>query len=169
MLKRRHFLLVGVLAAAMAAVPALLAHDGEVVLDDKNWALAMLNELDGTMEVLTDGDAHPPIYQINVLRPGEGMEDLHLEKPVPSDILQPQEPLSLRFRARSACPRTMRATLQNQDADTWATEVKLTGDWKEFKLPVKPTPQGGGPTVLAFQIGGTSGEIAITDIRLVRS
>lgn len=169
MLKRRHFLLAGILAVSAAAVPAILARDGQVVVDDKNWQLASVHAMDGTMEVLTDGDTHPPIYQVNVLRPGRGVEDLHLEKPVPPEVLAHGAPLRLRFRARAGSPRTIRATLQDPQSEPWASDIALTADWQEFQLPITPTAPAKGPATIAFQIGGKSGDLAITDIKLERS
>jgi hypothetical protein len=169
MLKRRHFLLVSLVAVAAAAVPAALVHDGQVVLDDKDWALATLNTLDGTMEVLTDGNSHPPIYQVNVLRPGRGVEDLHLVKPVPSEVLAANPSLVLRFRARAGSQRIIRTALQDPKTEPWAKEVTLTRDWQEFRLPIDQVAHSNGQAVMAFQIGGKSGEVAITDIKLERS
>ena len=169
MLKRRHFLLVSLLAVSAAAVPAILAREGQVVLDDKDWTLSTVNALDGTMEVLTDGDTHPPIYQVNVLRPGQGVEDLHLQKPVPAEVLASNQPLSLRFRARAGNRRKIRTALQDPQTEPWASEVTLTSDWQEFRLPIKPTSSPKGQVIMAFQIGGTSGDVAITDIKLERS
>jgi hypothetical protein len=169
MLKRRHFLLASVLAIGAAAVPAIMARDGQVVVDDKDWALASVNALDGTMEVLTDGDTHPPIYQVNVLRPGRGVEDVHLEKPVPADVLANNQSLCLRFRARAGSPRKIRTALQDPQSESWASDVSLTSDWQEFRLPIKPATTTKGQAIIAFQIGGTSGDLAITDIKLERS
>lgn len=166
MLKKRHFLVVGLLAAVAAATPAFLSREGQIVLDDQGWALASNNELDGTMEVLTDGDSHPPIYQVNVLRPGE---NLHLEKSVPPGVLEASKPLWLRFRARAGAPRKLRTALQDPQNSTWTSEVKLTPDWQEFRLPILPDQPTSGPATLAFQVGGESGEVAITDIKMERS
>lgn len=169
MLKRRHFLLAGILAVSAAAVPAILARDGQVVIDDKNWTLASVQAMDGTMEVLTDGDTHPPIYQVNVLRPGRGVEDIHLQKPVPAEVLSPSASLHLCFRARAASPRKIRAALQDPQSEPWSHDISLTPDWQEFRLPVKPSAPVQGQAILAFQLGGTSGDLAISEIKLERS
>lgn len=169
MLKRRHFLAVCVLATCAAAVPAILAQGEHTVMDDLGWSLASTNAMDGTMEILTDGGAHPPIYEINVLRPGNGVYDLHLEKPVPAEVMEISKPMWLRFKARSAMPRKIRAALQNPQSEPWASEVKLTSEWKEFRLPFKPAQASQGEAVLAFQVGGKSGEVSITEIKLERS
>ncbi|WP_395138664.1 hypothetical protein [Armatimonas sp.] len=169
MLKRRHFLAVCLLATCAAAVPAILAQSGELLVDDQGWALATTNAMDGTMEVLTDGGSHPPIYEINVLRPGNGVYDLHLEKPVPADVLAANKPFVLRFKARAGRPRKIRTALQDAQAEPWAHEVALTKDWQEFRLPVKTDSIPKSPAVMAFQVGGTSGEVIITDIKLERS
>ncbi|WP_309707447.1 hypothetical protein [Armatimonas sp.] len=169
MLKRRYFLMAGVLAVCLVTIPLFLERDGQVVLDDADWALASLNELDGTMEVLTDGNAHPPIYQVNILRPGKGLEDIHLEKLVPAEVLGAQKPLSLRFKARAATPRRIRTTLQSAQSDTWTSDVELSREWQEFRLPIKTSVATTGSSILAFQIGGASGEVAITEIQVVQS
>lgn len=140
-----------------------------MVLDDQGWALSALNALDGTMEVLTDGNSHPPIYQVNVLRPGDGFESVHLEKPVPQELLSSEKPLTLSFKARAASNRKIRTALQDKQAEPWASEVTLTPDWQEFRLPIKPRQAPAGPAVLAFQIGGKGGDIALTEIKLIRS
>jgi hypothetical protein len=169
MLKRRHFFAVCLLATCVAAVPALMARGGETIVDDQGWALSTVNALDGTMEVLTDGNSHPPIYEVNVLRPGRGVYDLHLEKPVPAGVVKTDKPLVFRFKARAAHPRKIRTALQDSQAEPWAKEVALTKDWQEFRLPIKPRSTPTGPAVIAFQLGGTSGEVAITEIKLERS
>ena len=169
MLKRRYFLMAGLVTVCAVAVPIFLTREGQVVLDDTGWALASVNELDGTMDVLTDGDSHPPIYEVNILRPGSGLEDIHLEKVVPAEVLGAHKPLFLRFKARAATPRKIRTTLQDAQADTWSSDVELSREWKEFRLPINISAATAGRSVLAFQIGGVSGEVAITEIRVVQS
>ncbi len=166
MLKKRHFLIAGLFVALIAVMPAILTRDGQIVLDDKGWLLESNNELDGTMDVLTDGDSHPPIYQVNVLRPDETID---LEKTVPPGVLEASKPLWLHFRARAAMPRKLRTALQDSQStvnSSWASEVRLTPDWQDFKLPITPEQTAKGPSTLAFQIGGASGEVAITDIKI---
>jgi hypothetical protein len=169
MLKRRHFVAVCLLATVAAAVPALMAHNKVTVVDDQGWTLASVNDMDGTMDVLTDGGMHPPIYEVNVLRPGTGVFDLHLEKPIPQDVFSAHRPMWLHFKARSAMPRKIRTALQDPQSEPWSSEVKLTSEWKEFRLPFNPATPSPGRAVLAFQLGGTAGEVAITEIKLERS
>jgi len=162
MLKRRHFLGVSLLAALIASVPALLAREAKVVLDDRDWLLSQVNELDSTLEVLTDGDTHPPIYQVTVLRPGE----VYLQRRIPSDIVAANKPLLLRFRARAQSPRQIHAAVFGDTATAWTQAVDLTADWKEFRLPISAPLKAANTTYLALEVGSTAGEVAITDLKV---
>ena len=162
MFTKRHFLGVGLLAALLAAVPALLAHDNRVVLDDHNWVLTQVNDLDSTLSVLTDGDTHPPIYQVNVLRPSA----IYLERPVPDTVLT-KNPLTLKFRARAETNRKIWATLLEDQVKSWGQEIELTSEWKEYQLTLPLKQPQAGPARLALKVGGRSGEVDITDIKVV--
>lgn len=123
-------------------------------------AVSLLPQENGVRIEITDGGAED--WQL-------GWNACYLE-------VDPGTPLTLRFTARAAEPRSMRCEL-SQNHEPWQSlglnqSVELTRDWKTYEVPFRTTSTAGATTEsarLCFHVGGTPISVELRDLSLERS